>query len=90
MEGKKIIRVSWKVKEERASIVIKVEMNDGFRGCGVDWFDDRGAEGPLQFKSALGREALIAMPAHPSFRTMLPQTYVYEANLWAYMNYIWV
>lgn len=36
MEGKKIIRVSWKVKEERASIVIKVEMNDGFRGCGVD------------------------------------------------------
>lgn len=50
LEGKKIIsRVSWKVKEESASIVIKAEMNDGFRGCGVDRLDDRGAEGPLQF-----------------------------------------
>lgn len=42
-------RVSWMVKEESASIVIKAEMNDGFRGCGVDRFDDRRAEGPLQF-----------------------------------------
>lgn len=46
----KIIRgVCWKVKEESASIVIKAEMNDGFRGCGVDRLDDRGAKGPLQF-----------------------------------------
>lgn len=50
LEEKKIIRrVSWKVKEESASIVIKAEMNDGFRGCGVDRLDDRRAEGPLQF-----------------------------------------
>lgn len=65
-------------------------MNDGFRGCGVDRLDDRGAEGPLQFKSVLGRETVTAMPTHHSFHTKLPQTYVYEANLWAYMNYIWV
>lgn len=45
---------------------------------------------PSNFKSVLGRETVIAMPAHPCFHTMLPQTYVYEANLWAYMNYIWV
>lgn len=50
LEGKNIISgVSWKVKEESASIVIKAEMNDGFRGCGADRLDDRGAEGPLQF-----------------------------------------
>lgn len=36
MEGENIIRASWEVKEERASIVIKAEMNDGFRGCGAD------------------------------------------------------
>lgn len=45
---------------------------------------------PSNFKSALGCETVIAMPAHPGFHTMLPQTYVYKANLWAYMNYIWV
>lgn len=39
----------WKVKEESASIVIKPEMNDGFRGCGVERLDERGAEGPFQF-----------------------------------------
>lgn len=44
--GRKISGVIWKVKEESASIVIKAEMNDGFRGCGVDRLDDRGAEGP--------------------------------------------
>ncbi len=87
----KIIRgVCWKVKEESASIVIKAEMNDGFRGCGVDRLDDRGAKGPSNFKSVLGRETVIAMPAHPSSHTMLPQTYVYKANLWAYMNYMGV
>lgn len=43
---------------------------------------------PSNFKSVLGRETIIAMPAHPSFHTMLPQTYVYKANLWAYMNYM--
>ncbi len=45
---------------------------------------------PFNFKSVLGRENVTAMPAYPSFHTMLPQTYVYKANLWAYMNYIWV
>lgn len=36
---------------------------------------------PSNFKSVLGRETFIAMPAHPSFHTMLPQTWVYKANL---------
>lgn len=45
---------------------------------------------PSNFRSVLGRETVTALPAHPSFHTMLPQTYVYKANLWAYMNYIWV
>lgn len=45
---------------------------------------------PSNFKSVLGRETAIAMPAYPSFHTMLPQTYVYEASLWVDMNYIWV
>lgn len=29
---------------------------------------------PSNFKSVLGRETFIAMPAHPCFHTMLPQT----------------
>lgn len=29
-----------------ACVVIKAEMNDGFKGCGTDRLDDRGAEGP--------------------------------------------
>lgn len=45
---------------------------------------------PSNFKSVLGCENVIAMPAHPSFHPMPPQTYVYKATLWAYMNYIWV
>lgn len=45
---------------------------------------------PSNFKSVLGCETVTAMPAHPSFHTMLPWTYLYEANLWAYMNYIWM
>ena len=43
---------------------------------------------PSNFKSVLGRETVTAMPAYPSFHTTLPNTYVYKANLWAYMNYI--
>lgn len=45
---------------------------------------------PSNFRSVLGHETVTALPTHPSFHTMLPQTYVYKANLWAYMNYIWV
>lgn len=44
---------------------------------------------PSNFKTVLGCETIVAMPARPSFHIMLPQTYVYKANLWAYMNYIW-
>lgn len=44
----KTIRAKRWVPEEGASIVIKAELNDGFRGCGVDQLDDREAEGPLQ------------------------------------------
>lgn len=43
---------------------------------------------PSNFKSVLGRQSITAMPAHPSFHTTLPLTYVYKANLWACMNYI--
>lgn len=36
---------------------------------------------PSKFKSVLGQETVIAMPAQPSLHTMLPLTYVYKANL---------
>lgn len=45
---------------------------------------------PSNFKSVLGRKTIIAMPVHPSVHTILLQTYVYKAHLWAYVNYIWV
>lgn len=49
LEGGKVRGASWKLRKECVSVVIKAEMNDGFRDRGVDRLDDRGAEGPLQF-----------------------------------------
>lgn len=67
LKGEIFRGLSWKVKEESLSIVIKTEMNDG----AVVLTDLMTGEvrAPSNFKSVLGYETVIAMPACPSFHT---------------------
>jgi hypothetical protein len=77
-------------EKEPVSVVITSGMNEAFRVCGVDQADDRRAEGPTDLKVFLAVRPPSPCQLTAAFHTQQPQTYVYEANLWAYMNYIWV
>lgn len=79
-----------KVEEESTYTVIKAEMNDEFRVCGVERPDDRTTEGPPPilkvFLAATPPPPPPPRQLAPAFTLRFPQTRKYEANLQAYAS----